>query len=472
MGRRLLLFLALLVALGLISLAVFIATFDADRYRPMVVAQLEKELGRPVTLQRLSLAWRGGIALQLQGFKVEPLIDVPLASALVRLKPLLRRQVQVVSVALERPTVHVVRDAEGDINLLGLALAAAPAAPAAASRQDAFSFSVSTLQIRNGTLHWLDESASPPAELWLRQTALTLKNISAAGPIDVELAGALESERPNLRLQGRLVPPQPGKASALENLQVSVQRLPLGRVLPQAPAPSPQLAGTLSLSFTGVLPDLDPIGVVLASGDGTLRLEDAVLERVNVLRVVFAQLSMIPGLVESLQQRLPPEYQAKLTAPDTIFQPVELAVRLQGAALHCENVRLATDTFEVAGGARLGLDGTVAARLLLSIDPELSAAVVGGVNELEGLVASSGRMEIPVSIQGRPPHVAVLPDLQYVASRVLVRKAVDVLGRLLAPELDAQAPPPGQAQAGEPQQKPSKEELIGTLLQRVLHDEE
>lgn len=55
-----------------IALGIFITTFDLDRYRPMVVTQLEALLRKPVELEKISLGWRGGISLEIKNFAIYP----------------------------------------------------------------------------------------------------------------------------------------------------------------------------------------------------------------------------------------------------------------------------------------------------------------------------------------------------------------------------------------------------------------
>ena len=126
--------LVIAVVLGLlgIGLGVFIATFDADRYRPLVVEQLSKSVGRPVSLQRLSLAWRGGVAVEARGLAIgeaaHPALQVERVSATLKLWPLLHRDVRIGAVVIAHPIVRVVRDAQGRIDVLGVAAMGAPAA--------------------------------------------------------------------------------------------------------------------------------------------------------------------------------------------------------------------------------------------------------------------------------------------------------------------------------------------------------
>ncbi len=112
--KKILRTLSLLLALAITGLAIFILTFDADRYRPALLQELQKALGRPVRLERLSLGWQQGIALELRRLAIqedasgtrEPLLEVDSVRALARLAPLLRKQVRISSVILARPRIH------------------------------------------------------------------------------------------------------------------------------------------------------------------------------------------------------------------------------------------------------------------------------------------------------------------------------------------------------------------------------
>ena len=471
MLRRVLLVLAILCAVVVVALGVLIATFDADRYRPLLVRELEKALHKPVKLERISLGWQGGIALQLRGFAVfddpgtagEPLLDVRQASGLVRLRPLLHREVDVSSLVLSQPTVRLTRDAQGRVNLLGLAVAAAPARASSGPHRTAgepVSFSIASFQIHDGTVHWSDALTSPQTELWLKHVELQVKAFSLTNPIDVEMSGAVAGEAPNLRLRARVRLPNQTSAGAIDHAQFSLDRIAIERLTPSVAQDAPQLRGLVALSLQGGVTTLDPVQWArAASGSGTLSVEEPTLANLNILRVVFTQLSLIPSLGQKLQERLPQDYQAKFAAEDTIFEPIQLDAALKDGALRFQDLRLKTDVFQLAGTGGVALNGVVGIHAMLAIEPTLSAAIVRSVNELGGLLNADGAMEIPVLISGQAPRVSVTPDLKYVASKVLVNAAVDALGRLLKKENGEQAPAPAESGGGD---------LLGTLLQRAL----
>lgn len=449
--------LAGLVLLAVLALAVFIATFDADRYRPQLVTALAQAAGRPVTLEHVALGWRRGIALQLRGLTLhdqredepEPLLHVDAASALIRLLPLLRKDVQVSSVVLFQPRVHVSRDAQGRVNLMGLAAAAAPAAashPSARPGAAPVSLSIDSFRIEGGSVHWTDAAATPRADVWLSKLDMTVKHIAPGRPMDFEVKGALGGDTPNVSVSGRLTPPAPyrtgtGQAGSCERLRLAIERLPLELIIPPGRPGEPHLRGILSATLQGSAATLEPSRVARAvSGSGQLTLNEPVITNLNILREVFEKISMIPGLLEALEARLPPDYQAKLAARNTVLEPMALSMQLDQGVMRFNEFSARTDTFGLSGSGSVGLDGAVNVQAVLRVAPAFSAALIRSVNELQALSDRHGELAIPLMIQGPAPRIAVLPDVTYLASKLLVTKVQDLLGTFLQKALEKNTP--------------------------------
>ena len=570
--KRLLVGIGVIVAILIIAVVVFLATFDLNRYRPLVLQLLQGELGKPVRLERIGLGWQGGLALQLKGLTIEadeqgttePLLQLESASAVVKLWPLLRKQVHVTSVVLSRPVVSVVRDATGAINWMGLAALGAPAAASGESTavgSTPIAFEISSVRVDDGTIHWTDAMTQPATEIPIEQVDVQLRNVSLTTPIDVEIQAALFSAMPNIHVRGQVRAPHGEQPGVLEDVQVaidfsrldattltqavpalqsaglksmagrlavSLERLPLtpdalqqlqarlalqeGRVelaalaspiehvnaeaiaqperievkqltaaiaegtvtltgvieglpsqphrrvtigaealnlhalLPSRGPKEPQLHGKLSASMNATASGLtwEPIRQTL-SGTGTVKLVEGRLANLNVLREVFAKLSLIPGLAEKLQTELPPSYAERFKATDTVFEPIETAVTIQNGALIMDRARVVTDSFELDGAVRISLEGTVAGRPMLRIDPELSRLLVDRVHEFQGLLDANGRMEFPVILDSPLARPAPRPDLEYIAARLLTTKVQDVLGDFLQKALEKQGTPAGQS---------------------------
>ena len=558
---------AVIVGLMVVGVAVFIVTFDADRYRPLVVSKLEAALGAPVSLKRLSLGWRGGIAAECQGLTVaavssatgEPALQVDTVSAVLRLMPLLHRKVEIASVVIVRPRVHVSRDAAGRVQIAGLA---GLGAPAAVSGQTAsvggapLSVQVSSFRIEDATIHWTDATTTPPMDVSMTSIDATLQAQTLAQPADFSGRAALFSDAPNLSARGHLRLPMAGQPARIEDLRVEVElshldaarlahafgqsthaglekmagtlvmtvgqlsldpaglqtavghvQLTDGKlVLPQLSSPiesltidaqlgqgraeltrgsasvaggtisltgaleslsaSPQLNGQLTVERVALqqcVPTPQPNepqvqGALSASlhvtaqgkdsttwsrslsGDGTAQVTDGAIANLNILREVFQRLSILPGLVERLQARLPESYQSKFNARDTRFGSFGCQLKAEPGALAFQQLTVTSDGFALDGEGRVGFDGVLNVHAWLRIDPELSEALARSVEELRYLNDAQGRMTMPLVIQGQLPRVAVLPDVQYVASRLITTKAEEVLGNLLQKALKKREP--------------------------------
>lgn len=460
----------LLLVAAAILVGVAVATINIDRLRPLIGERLSQAVGRPVTLERLAWRWQAGVAVQAQGITVhevsgqdlEPLIRIESAYAVVRLWPLLQRRIEVASVGLEHPQLRVIRDVQGQWNLTGLAVAGAPAAaaqPSGPPKPGGVTFKVGSLRIQDGVVRVIDQGARPPVTLELRAVEVALRNIAPGQPMDIDAGAALGGSSPNLRLRGELTLPGPQTPGAIEQARLTIERLPLEAVVPAGGAGEPALHGVLSGELDGRLPTLEPAQAGRsASGSGRLRLAEPVIANLNVLRTVFEKLSIIPGLVQMLEARLPADYQEKLAARDTVLAPIEIALRLRDGWLEFDDAALRTDTFQLSGPGRVGVDGTLQMQTTLRIEPQLSAAIVRSVQELDALANAQGELELPVAIQGRLPRVAVLPDVQGIASRLAVRTAVGLLERALSPSGDA------AESEGEPQEDP-----LGGLLRGLLN---
>lgn len=443
---------ALLILLAVVGVGIFIATFDADRYRPLLVNKLQEAVGRPVTLERLSLGWSNGIAVQLRNLAIleqapaagEPLVQIESASALVRLGPLLRKEVQVSSIVLSRPQIRLARDTQGSLNVLGLVAVASPAAQAARSTTvggTPVSFNIDSFRVEDGTLHWTDALTSPPTDLRLKRVDGVVRNIAPGTPMDMDLKAAFGAAEQNLHLSGRLTLPSRTHAGSLEQGTFAVEDLVLQDILPAVRQGVPQLQGRLTVTVDGSAATLDParLGQSIAAS-GRLKLTEARVANLNVVRAVLEKLSMIPGLLQALEARLPEAYQAKLATPDTVLSPIDAPLRVAAGSLQLDDLLVRSETFALSGSGRVGLDGTMDIRAILRIEPVLSAALIKSVNELQALADAGGQLEIPLTVQGRAPQVAVLPDLNYLASKLIVTKVQDLLGDFLQKALEKAAP--------------------------------
>jgi hypothetical protein len=300
---------------------------------------------------------------------------------------------------------------------------------------------------------------------------------SLGAPLEkIELQGLIGEERIEVRnfsmnlaggtllAEGTLekwMAPQPKQLT----LRTTVQGVSLETLVPPKRPDEPSLRGRLAAQFQGGAraAQIETLPRAL-SGGGKVSVSDPVLVNVNVIREVFNRLSVIPSLVERLQNRLPEDYKEKLEAEDTVLKPIEIPFTAQNRTLFIDQFVIASDTFEIQGAGRVGFDGSLNGQAILLIDPDLSNAFIRSIEELRYLANAEGRLQIPLVILGLLPHVQVYPDVQQVAALLAASKTREVVGSFLEKKLLKKEASTSEPQTA-PQEKPS---LFGELLQQAF----
>lgn len=186
--------LAGLLLLALAAMAVFIATFDLNRYREQLQSTLSAALSQPVHLGEARLSWRHGPAFSFADLRIgsgEGETGVLRADHLflkLELLPLLKREVTFSEILLDAP--H-------------LSLTLNPPTAAEAVRPSALLLDqgilrdtlIRSLKISEGTLHLLDRrDPDHPYAITLERLEAHLANIALNQPIRLRLAGSLVQE--------------------------------------------------------------------------------------------------------------------------------------------------------------------------------------------------------------------------------------------------------------------------------------
>ncbi|MBI3332604.1 MAG: AsmA family protein [Candidatus Omnitrophica bacterium] len=383
MIKRLLLILAALAAVGAIGLAVFIAKFDLDRYRPVIVRQMEKALGRPVRIGRLKLAWKGGIAIAAKGLSIEPSpqspsdpsVQIDEASALLELLPLLKKELQI-----------------DRIEMQGSAIRLSDATPP---------FLIDDLTLKVG----------------IYPNRIDLKSLSASVASGTVSASGLVEDFPS-KPRG--------------SFKLSLDRLAVEALAPAKNAGDPQLQGRLSGSFQGSFQGAGwPEISKTLTGQGSFTLTQGRLANLNILREVFSRLTIIPGLAETIESRLPESYRDRFSARDTLFKPLQVNAAVQNGTISLGQMTLSTDSFDLTGVGQVTLEGAVQLQSRIYLEQALSGAIIQSVKELQGLTDPQGRLELPVMVQGNLSRIVVVPDVGYVTTHLFSNKAEELIGGLL-----------------------------------------
>ncbi len=235
--KKILIVLLVLVILIAAAGGIFFATFDANRYKGLITENLTKALGRPVEIDKVSLKWNNGVALEVLGLKVYSGTDInsavgiqlASASANMRILPLLQKNIQIASILLSKPSVRIVRKADGSILVGGIEMSKQQVASASGSQDlaaipasHALLLSVDSIAVRDGNIVFEDLALSSPSKMETRDLDLAVKNFSLSKPFEFEVALSFLSSKQNIKLSGKALLPGSSSAGSLESVRAEV----------------------------------------------------------------------------------------------------------------------------------------------------------------------------------------------------------------------------------------------------------
>jgi len=206
--RKIAIVIGIVVLVIVVAVGVIFATFNPNDYRGTVQTKLEQQLNRKVSLGDMSL---GLFPLRFRvanlsiaddpKFGNRPFIQTQELSVSVKLLPLLSKSVEVESLTLERPSVELIKNAQGVWNCASLGQNAPATAPPAASGGQ--QFSLGELAIDDGLVAITDLQDRKPRTVY-NNINLKLTDFAPNTPFNlnasVHLPGSGSQE---VQLQGK-----------------------------------------------------------------------------------------------------------------------------------------------------------------------------------------------------------------------------------------------------------------------------
>jgi AsmA protein len=235
--RKIAIVLVSLIVVLIAAVLIFVATFDANKYRGTIQSELQKRLGRPMKLGDIHLG------IFPPRFRVQDLAiaddshfspDAPFVKAQeldvsVKLLPLIHRQVEINSLSLQRPTVNLIKNQAGVWNFGSLGHPAEtnaeapmpkgqqpptsiPSSPPTPKPQKSVGtpssepaeqqFSVEQLTIQDGQVSLLDQMKSKTPTVY-DHIDVILKNFAPNQPFTMDAsANVVGTQSQSVRLQG------------------------------------------------------------------------------------------------------------------------------------------------------------------------------------------------------------------------------------------------------------------------------
>ena len=230
-------------------------------------AALSKQLGRPVSIGRVSTSFLTGLGATVSGLEVGagPDEGVPLAQVkevgvkvgALRALFSLGKDIVVRSVEVTEPMVNIVRFPDGTTNLERLQTRLAeqerkskPAEPPSNEPTDLSAIRVDHAEINNGQVRLVDRSTGKARELGISDLDVTLDDLRAGKALDVKVKAALLAEKQNLELRLHTAPLPNSLQPTPERLMVKIQPVDLAALGPFLPKDARLEAGKLDADWT------------------------------------------------------------------------------------------------------------------------------------------------------------------------------------------------------------------------------
>lgn len=80
--------------------------------------------------------------------------------------------------------------------------------------------------------------------------------------------------------------------------------------------------------------------------------------------------------------------------------------------MHTKDLTLNSTAYDLNAEGKIGFDTSLDLNADIIFTPEVSAKIVGGIKELNNALDQNKRLNMPLSIEGVPPSIVVVPNLQ------------------------------------------------------------
>lgn len=419
---------AVLVIVVLLTGAALIVPhlIDVNKYHDQIQAQLEKKLGRPVSLGRMSLS------LFPPSFEVDNAIigedksfntgrEFATAEQLaisIKLLPLLSKEVEVNSLELRRPHIELVRNAQGEWNFATLgqpgkpsgktAPQTQPGQPAPSSTKPAGQFELSNLQITDGRVAITDQQKHQSRAVY-DHIDLSVSDFAPDQEFSIKAAAHLPGQgKQEILLDGKGGPiKQADLLNTNFNGNLRMEQVSVGAV--QKFLNSESLNGIDAL-ISGNTKVQNSSGKINSRGD--LRLENAQIHKVNVGYPIAVNYEVSDDLssdviqIHRAQIKLGPTPVSIAGTLNSKPNPTQVDMRLTASnASIAELARLAS-AFGVAFDQGMEVNGKIDADIQAK-GPVSKPAMNGHLAASELVI--SGR-ELPQPVKIGAINLALTPD--------------------------------------------------------------
>ena len=225
-------FIVLLIIFIIISIAgyFFIKNFDINKYKPLILSEAKKELGRDIDFSsaNLDVSLSHGLAIKLENLKIDDspayqsdkLLQVDeLSLGIDILSYLLQKKIYISTIYVNSAQISIVKQPDGSLNINELTQkeSSEPVKektvkqPATSTKepetkkQSLPQILINSFTFKNCSVKYIDKSTKPATKIELSQIDFEAPGFSPSHPSSFEIKAALFSDTQNINCSGTLI---------------------------------------------------------------------------------------------------------------------------------------------------------------------------------------------------------------------------------------------------------------------------
>jgi hypothetical protein len=165
------------------------------------------------------------------------------------------------------------------------------------------------------------------------------------------------------------------------------------------------------------------------AGQGETQLRNGSLKDFNLMQLVFANVSGLPGIA---RLRVPARFAALAQNKDTAFESLTATFMVKQGRIYSKDLLLSTADYHIMADGSIGVDETMKWDATLVMSPQFTQELVQEYRNARYLTDRRGRLVVPFRVEGKLPRIQAKPDLQKLAQQM--QKGFATKGADRAPE--------------------------------------
>ncbi|MGE5309134.1 MAG: AsmA family protein [Deltaproteobacteria bacterium] len=260
--------LLVLIVVLFVAAVIIVKTVDVNKFKPQIVEQAGKALGRKVDFSSASLGIGfNGLGVKIDGLSVSEdpafgtgdfLTVKGISIGVDVLGYLFKRQISITGILIDSPGVTIIRDKNGAVNAATIAKApeGAPQQNAPAAQAALPALLISSIKAQGGVVKYIDQTFQPPIAMDVTDLSVIVHKLSLTDPFSFTVNANVFGDRQNIKAEGKCQLDLKDLSAKVSDLKVSTDlaRLALSRIpkaVPMVPADAlpEQMKGNVDVSI-------------------------------------------------------------------------------------------------------------------------------------------------------------------------------------------------------------------------------